>query len=107
MLDTKHLEYQNCTIKSVTQDKFPDDIIIMVGLEDGNKEKVKIMSKGMYIDQLKEMKAGERERCVWAYGNSDIDLYKRDDGYLLYHSPHEGLYIKYWLAEGEFENMFV
>ncbi|MFB5759021.1 hypothetical protein [Paenibacillus medicaginis] len=107
MYDTKHVNNKNCSIINVKEGKFPDDIIITLGLEDGEEAFVRIMSKGMYKDQLKEMAAGKRERCVWAYGNSDIDLYKKPEGHMLLHSPHEGLYIRYYLKDGEFEKLFI
>lgn len=107
MFDTKHVSNVNCSIVKVVEGKFPDDITITVRLEDGEDAIVIIMSKGMYKDQLSEMAAGKRERCIWSHGNSDIDLYKNPEGYMLLHSPHEGLYIRYYLKKGEFEKLFI
>lgn len=107
MYDTKHVTNMNCSVIKVAEGKFPEDIVITLGLEDGEEAIVKIMSKGMYKDQLNEMAAGHRERCIWAYGMTDIDLFKNGNQYMLLWSPYDGLYIRYYLKEGQFENLFI
>jgi hypothetical protein len=66
--------------------------------------KIKIQSYNLY-NELKELKEGKKERCYFAYGMADIDVYKSGKKYIIMNSPTEAFYHEYELSEKEFDNI--
>jgi hypothetical protein len=58
-----------------------------------------------FIEQLIELKEGERERCYFSFGMQDINLYKANNQYAMTHSPHEGLNIQLVFAANQFDEL--
>lgn len=53
--------------------------------------------------EINELYDNKRERCYFAYGMQDIDIYKLpDNSFAMTHSPFSGLNIQYVFADGEF-----
>lgn len=56
--------------------------------------------------ELNELKDEKLNICYFAFGMQDIDIYKSNNGkYGITHSPHEGLNIRFILADNEFEKL--
>jgi hypothetical protein len=59
-----------------------------------------------FFKKLVEFSEGKVERCYFAFGMQDIDIYRMKDGrYAITHSPHEGKNIQLILADGQFDEI--
>jgi hypothetical protein len=60
-----------------------------------------------FFKELISLKNNEKDRCCFAHGMADIDIYKVKDrhNYVIHHSPSSGLHIQYIISEEEFEKI--
>lgn len=58
-----------------------------------------------FIEEVLQLKEGKRERCCFAYGMQDIDLYVNNGTFAITHSPFSGLNIQYIFSDGELDKL--
>jgi hypothetical protein len=102
--------FENCTIEAVEYDETDLGSVTLHILNDEIKEKLKESYKFSFVatdhkTQLEEVKNGLRDRCYFAFGMQDIDVFKIDDKFALLHSPYETENRVFILADGEFDKL--
>lgn len=58
------------------------------------------------FNELLKLKNGEIERCQFACGMADIDIYKnKNNNYVIHDSPSAGIHYQYIISPEEFEKL--
>lgn len=111
MNDVKWDKVQNCELLHVYKRLpmlFNEYTIELVSAREdscfNDYHKIKIQSSKLYEELLK-LKEGKIERCYFAYNMADIDIYTRDNKYIIMNSPTEASYHEYELSASEFDKL--
>lgn len=111
MLECLWRRVQDCDVLGVYQrlpNAFGEYVIELTGRNEQGfcigPYNIKIQAQNFY-EKLLGLKEGRLERCVFAHGMADIDIFKRDGCFVIMHSPNEVTHIEFELPLHEFEKI--
>jgi hypothetical protein len=112
MNDVKWVTLENCKVFKVYQELplFTHRYNIIIHKQKENSIfddsfEVRIDSSSLFED-LTKLKENKTERCYFASGMADIDVYRAKNGdYVLHDSPSSGIHILYMISEEEFNKL--
>lgn len=101
--------YTECKIDNIVwHDKSADitSLSFEVLDSDGEKHLIQIQNSNA-ADQLTELKCGARSQAILAFGMTDIDIWRLEDGnYRIEWSPTESIFLNFFVSNDAMQVLF-
>lgn len=102
--------FEKCNIEKIEYDSTDLEVVTVYILNKEISEKLNEPYRFSFVAtdykiQLRELKNGSRDRCYFAYGMQDVDVFKVDDKFAFSHSPFETEHRVFVLDDGEFQKL--
>lgn len=100
--------YQTCTIQNVVWgERYREITALSFEVVDDKGEIHPIsIQNGNAPEQLSQLRAGTRNRAIFAFGMADIDIWRQPDGYRIEWSPTEACFLNFMVSAEEMEKLF-